>query len=519
MRLSPKAFSELNFSKIGEKLRPIISLDLRSLALLRILMGILIIYDLINRSTDLVAFYTDFGVLPRAELLREVNDPWMASIHLLNGTWQVQLFLFFIAGFFGLLVMLGYRTRLVTIISWIFLISLQSRNGLVLSGADQVFRQVMFFAMFLPWGARYSLDSLHSKEQFYLKNSFTSFATIGYIFQIGFLYVFSSYFKTSPAWRSEGTAIYYALSLDAFATRLGLFMLQFPQLLKVQTFIVYWIEAYLPYFLLTPMYSGPIRTVVVLIFVGMHIGMGLHLALGIFPAVCVIAWCGILPPWFWDSFLPKLNLSKKLSQIQSFPLIVNMPILRKLSSTYFKNNRNQEEKDLKFYNSLLINGLVFISTIYILLWNITSLPENPKLIPKYLKWPASLFNIQQRWNMFSPSPPKSSGWFIITATLTDGSIVDLYTGKDQINWNKPTVVSEYYKNDRWHKYLENISKQKFINYTKLYADYLCRDWNYKHAKSRRVTSLSINYMLTITFPREGHTPPQLTTILHSDCQN
>src|SRR5690349_14025480 len=49
--------------------------DLRSLALLRIGIGLLVIADLIDRARDLTVHYTDFGLLPRGPLVsRFMNE-------------------------------------------------------------------------------------------------------------------------------------------------------------------------------------------------------------------------------------------------------------------------------------------------------------------------------------------------------------------------------------------------------------------------------------------------------------
>ena len=50
-----------------DRLKTIFSIDLRSLALFRVGLALLIIADLISRARDLSAFYTDGGVLSRAE--------------------------------------------------------------------------------------------------------------------------------------------------------------------------------------------------------------------------------------------------------------------------------------------------------------------------------------------------------------------------------------------------------------------------------------------------------------------
>ena len=89
------------------------SFDLRSLALFRVGLALLILGDLIHRSFDLRAFYTDFGVLPRWVLMQ--NSDHCLSLHALSGSLVFQVILFLIAGGFALMLLAGYRTRLATV--------------------------------------------------------------------------------------------------------------------------------------------------------------------------------------------------------------------------------------------------------------------------------------------------------------------------------------------------------------------------------------------------------------------
>lgn len=68
-------FSKLKFIVINQ-LEKLLGFDLRSLALFRICLGILILVDLIVRFQDLKAHYTDFGVLPRHILIEKFLNSW-----------------------------------------------------------------------------------------------------------------------------------------------------------------------------------------------------------------------------------------------------------------------------------------------------------------------------------------------------------------------------------------------------------------------------------------------------------
>ena len=57
------------------------------------------------------------------------------------------------------MLVLGWKTRFATIASWVLLLSLQNRNTMILSGEDNLALLLLFWGMFLPLGARYSVDS------------------------------------------------------------------------------------------------------------------------------------------------------------------------------------------------------------------------------------------------------------------------------------------------------------------------------------------------------------------------
>lgn len=72
--------------KISTKIQEIFGFDFRSLAAFRIGLAILFLTDLAIRATDLTAFYTDLGVLPRSVVIERFSLPWNWSLHLISGT-------------------------------------------------------------------------------------------------------------------------------------------------------------------------------------------------------------------------------------------------------------------------------------------------------------------------------------------------------------------------------------------------------------------------------------------------
>src|SRR6185312_7530268 len=104
--------------------------------------------------------YTDVGLLPRAIAIVEYAQYGFLSLHLLGGTNVTQSVLFVIAAVFAVGLLLGYRTRLMTVVSWILLVSLHNRNPIILDAGDVLLRLLLFWSMFLPLGAAYSIDGV-----------------------------------------------------------------------------------------------------------------------------------------------------------------------------------------------------------------------------------------------------------------------------------------------------------------------------------------------------------------------
>jgi len=296
----PRDFCPMNFlAPYRSRFKEIFSLDLRSLALFRVSFATLILFDLAGRAQGLLAHYTDLGVFPREAALRYYHEPFFLSFHFLDGSWQVQAALFVIAAMFALMLLVGYKTRVAAIASWLLLISLQTRNPLILQGGDIFMRAALFFAMFLPWGARWSIDSVR-RPSHSTGESHVSFWGAGLMVQIAAVYVFAGLVKTSVEWAQEGSAIYYALNIDQFTKPFGYFLLQYPDLMRLLTFVTLLFELFGPLLLFAPVFTKQLRFTAVVGFIAMHLGFMASMRLGPFPWIGIITMLALLPAFVWD---------------------------------------------------------------------------------------------------------------------------------------------------------------------------------------------------------------------------
>lgn len=297
-------------------LRSLFTFDLRSLALFRIGLALLLMGDLFVRATDLVAHYTDFGVLPRSAVLGEFLNQWHLSLNFIGGTATFQIILFALYALFLVLLLVGYRSRLMTIICWGFLISIHSRNPIILQGGDILLHILLFWAMFLPLNAHASIDSALNNAKKATPTRYTSFAVLAYTVQIMIVYWFSVIYKTGSEWWPDGTAVYYALNADHHATAFGKWMLEVssPLLLQAFTYLTLAMEVVIPLLLLVTAFFGRARLLLLFIVALMHLGFSLALDIGIFPWVNVVSLLVFIPAWYWDKIgKPLRQATRKLS--------------------------------------------------------------------------------------------------------------------------------------------------------------------------------------------------------------
>ena len=301
----------MTFSTLATRLRTVFSFDLRSLALFRVMLALVVLADLALRSLDLRTFYTDAGVLPRADLL-EIGHRWHWSFHVASGELWWQVVLFVVAALFALALLVGYRTRLASIGTFLMVASLLNRNPLVLQGGDQLLGVICFWAMFLPLGARRSVDAALRPEKRDRPNQplhppeglqpYFSIATIAITLQVLYLYTFTALMKTGDAWITRFDAAYYAVSLQHFATPIGTWFATFPAwLLKGATLFVLVVEFTAPLLVLLPFLWPRLRLLGLALLASLHVAFGLMLHIGLFPLIDLTSLALLLPgaAWTW----------------------------------------------------------------------------------------------------------------------------------------------------------------------------------------------------------------------------
>ncbi len=499
-------------SELVTKLKCLFSVDLRSLTLFRCALACVILYDLYARSLTFVRDYTDLGALPRAVLIDKFMSAGRISFHLMSGMAWVQVALFLTALFFALMLLIGFRTRLATIVSWVMLMSLQTRNPMILQAGDSFLRMLLFFGMFLPLGACFSIDAVidriknpDKKEK--LPRHCFSFATVGVLSQLAFVYWFTGAIKLADnsfqVWWNDASAIYYALSIDQFALPVGSIILNWPlPLLSVLTRAVVVFEIVGPILLFWPIFPSVARLIGILGFIGLQMGFGLCLNLGPFPLVSITAVLPFIPTVFWDKVFSE---KRKFFGVSSYVLqfLEGSSFLKRIAkeNPYRKLDHGFVMNDAYFsYVGLprAINLIVAFFITYVFIWNIGVIYPSWQ-VKNPLRQIGVLLGFEQNWNMFAP-PLLVDGWYVIPGQLVNGKQVDLFRGGLPVSWEKPERVARRYRSERDRKYMMNLWRPANKGHRLYYGKYLCRQWNRTHRGEEQLETFKIIFMKEKTLP-------------------
>ena len=371
------------------KLQELFGIDLRSLALLRIGLGVSVLADVVTRAFDLVGLYTDRGVLPCDLLLAmEGRGVYLSAHYWASAHPLLQGALFAITAVCAVALLVGWRTRLATLACWYLVASVQIRQPLGYMGGDSILRLLLFWGMFLPLAARYSLDEAHGRVR-PRPDRFISGATVAVLLQVCLIYWATGVRKSGDLWWS-GQAIFYALHLDEWATPLGVRMRDYPSLLEPITYVTLGLELFGPFLAFVPIYTGAFRLATVAVFWAFHAGLAATMNIGLFPLFSMVAWLPFVPTQAW---------------------------------TWCGGTTSTAAERPPDWRSRLASIAALICLTYI----IVLLAERARVIPRVLPAPVmevgTALRIQQTWNMFAPDPSTVTRRHDIRKTMWDGSHV------------------------------------------------------------------------------------------------
>lgn len=427
--------------------------DVRPLGVFRIVFALVLLKDALYRLLIGAQFYADDGIAPRHVMANYYRDWRWSLLDGLGADWQITLFfLLWIVVLVALL--LGYRTRWMTILNWILILSIHERNIYMLNGADSVMRVISFWMIFLPLGRVYALDRLRKPDL-----PLTTFAFPLRIIQLQFAFIYMATFimKAHGVEWMDGSAVYHALQLRSFTHPIADWLLDSAPYIFFQVATLFTLIAEGAFFplMFLPFEQPSLKLIGLLLMGSVHIGIGVLMAVPNFSFVMLA--CYLL--FFEGSWIVWL-IKRRFPERQ----FVDIPAVSPAHPL----------KPLQIVQVLMLGALLF--SVYGYNFWLMRPAEKPLGLPisDLQTHTVQMLGLWQIWDMFSPNPFPTDGGLLMNGTYADGQIVELRTGLTE----RDRLPRFYFgTGTRWKKYDENLHYSSLTDLMETQAHYYCRIMN------------------------------------------
>jgi hypothetical protein len=333
--------------------------------------------------------------------------------------------------------------------------SSQDRNGLILQGGDIELKMVLFFMIFIPWGAAYSWDAWRSRPLKTTNYRYQSWTNTALLVQIALVYWAAVGFKTGPEWR-EGTAVFYALHHSSYATSFADLVLTLPlEFLRALTYLVLVSEACGPFLFFLGFWA---RLVAMTGFFFLHLGFGLSFVLTTFSFISGACASVIFPPRAWDFLLKTTSTIRRKSWGWS-------------------------------------DGLTMVVLAIVIAINLLGTAGLPRsVLPLPVRFVADKLGLYQQWFMFAKVDRKDRGFFRILGVNDQQKTWSYFENREVARDEIPERPSLTYPSMEWKRALNAMIRRDVRSLEPLGAE-LCE--RMKERASQNV--LIFNYRRNLEF--------------------
>lgn len=485
------------FDRLSRYLVQSFTIDSRTLAVFRIAIGLLVIGDVLARASTFTFFYTENGVVPQ-ELAesRVINGAFSFFFYTQNSI--VIAILFSIHVLVAVQLIAGYKTRFATIVTFLFVISLDHHNPLVLSHADTLFRLLCFWAIFVPLGERWSIDAMQRKDV--PRATIASLGTAALLIQMVYMYSLNGYHKLgSEVWNSrDATPLIFGL--DDMTYFLAGPMRQFPVMLEILGTVWYFL---LVISIVLLILHGRPRYILALLIFGAHFSFTVTVRIGAFGWVGMSGVLLFLQARFWDDMTAiahRLNLWDR----------VVMPVHDRLYAFGDRSARALPLLRPKLGIPAVARDAAFDVGMTFLILSLFVLPVFWFISDQgAFRWQRTIIEQtidenfrkigvrQSEWTVFAPTPRTVDRWYVFAASTTDGEFLDVFNDRP-FSFDRPyDELQNIYVNYRERFYMNSILQSRQVGTPPAYlADYICRDYAEQGIELAQIEMYVINERVT-----------------------
>jgi hypothetical protein len=310
------------------------TLDTRSLGLWRAWYGTVATLDLLMRLRIGSLLYSDEGFYDRqdaVELTMPHEDvvemfekfPNSPNPYFWSGTASSTQMVMAAHTLIAFLLALGWHSQLMCALMFYMNRCLGQRNLLPNDNGDTLVAMLLFWGMWAPLGARFSLDerrarrnheaSTSNKGEPYIPQArYLSLASFALTLQPLIMYVLSGYEKVGDESWENNTAVYIITNRDLDGSTLSHWLYDnnlFPYwATEFMTYTSLWLELLGPVMLLMPVQHKAWRMFGCFCFLALQIGMGSCMYLYVFPLLSSSSMFPLTPDVFWDFVAPSTKV-------------------------------------------------------------------------------------------------------------------------------------------------------------------------------------------------------------------
>lgn len=483
--------------------------NFQALALYRIVLGFLLFCELALRFRFLKPFYSDQGTLPNHILLPQIDSLYrLICVHAYCGSLLYQQILLGVQCLFALSLMLGYETTISSVVSWFLYLSLTLKNTWLNFILDRYFHYLLFYAMFLPLDGAWSIDKNkrnQKKNDSNASSTIVNLATFALKVQVLWIYLDAGsgkYMDPLGGWTLNADPL---PALDTYARHTivarYMYSLLGPAGLRLLTPTVVYVEMFCVPIALIGSFIG--NQTVVLAMIGticsLHIGISMTVRNTVLlSSVACCAWCPFLPP---------------LTKIPKDQIVEPKTHSDDSGETSIQYTGRTKKKT---FLSLIIIPILVSGSIWF-----ETMSEECNQSMKHI-WSVLLHN---RWNVFVGAEEYVT-WEIAPGRLADGSVVDVWGRKNDVDWDMPGTgapCTSTARPGRWrsYPYLAEIEGEA----GEILWNYLCKQWDEENNVSensnsgRRLLRYNFFMLQADVLPNMGFSATRKRLIHSHDCKS
>jgi hypothetical protein len=459
-------------------------IDLRSLAVFRVALGLVMLGDVLNRWSQFGAFYSTSGILPARAV---PPAPPQFRLFLLFESDAINHGLFALMVLGALALIAGLASRAAALWCWLLTVSMGCRNPTVLNSGDQLFALLLLWGCLLPLGARWSIDAKRRPQP--EVGMLLSPAAVGLQMQVVVLYLTAAMHKLRfSSWR-DGVHLQGTLDRLDYVRPFGRWFGEtLPGLLRPLTWSVLAVQIVFSVLLLLSYRWWRLRMLTLAVFAGLQFGMASMLYVGLFTVVSIVAMLGLIPPGFWDWAAGRL------------------PAVGRCMGTARPVAEGSLERCGRYARSSV--GLALALLLATLALNRHG--AFPQLTDP-LNGVARQLHMKQDWRMFS-APQHIKRWFTVEATLSDGRIIDLLRNGEAVSHERPAGIYRGFRGHHWREiFVKHIQKESMGVLRENFLRWEARRWQ-RYNPRQAVRSLDL---VMLSYPMQLPEWPNDTKVLAS----